>query len=258
MVIVGVLMGMAAHLEGNGVGLIDMAGLAQKGGAVTTHIRLARDPAQIKADRVRRLTAYQDAEYAGLYQSFVLKVSQQDTGAGQPIALAVAGILYKVMAYKDEYEVARLIPDGAFDAHLAETFEGAPRLTYHRAMPFLPGRDPATGRPRKRAFGPWVRPLLRGMARLKHLLGTWAYPFGRTAERREERRLIRDYRAMLDKGLARLPPETCDRVLALAEWPDSIRGYGPVKLAAVEKADAERTRLLAALESTAGSARDAA
>ncbi|MBY6113229.1 hypothetical protein KUW09_05185 [Mameliella alba] len=249
---------MAAHLEGNGGGLIDMAGLAQKGGAVTTHIRLARDPPQIKADRVRRLTAYQDAEYAGLYQSFGLKVSQQDTGAGQPIALAVAGILYKVMAHKDEYEVARLIPDGAFNAHLAETFEGAPRLTSHLAMPFLPGRDPATGRPRKGAFGAWVRPLLRGMARLKHLRGTWADPFGRTAERREERRLIRDSMAMLDKGLARLPPETCDRVLALAEWPDSIRGYGPVKLAAVEKTDAERTRLLAALESTAGSARHAA
>lgn len=420
-VTVGALLGMAAHLEGKGAGLIDMAGLAQKGGAVTTHIRLAETPDQIKAiriapgaadlllgcdsltsagtealkllhenahivanthemmtgafvrdrtftlpsedlrtrlenavsegqchlvdasslalsllgdtiaanlfllgaawqkgliplsegaiaeairlngvaidfnlaafrwgrawavhpskvdtlarpnptnqettlaeivkDRCARLTDYQNASYAASYRDFVEKFAQSDPSQAQEVAQAVARNLYKLMAYKDEYEVARLITDGRFDAQISETFSGKPRLKFHLAPPMLGGIDAATGRPRKRAFGSWIRPALRVLARFKFLRGTGADLFGYTAERRMERQLIELYRSMIENLMENWHEVDGATALDLANWPDMIRGFGPVKHSAIETALAERDALLKRLHSSPQGAREAA
>lgn len=390
-VTVGALIGMAAHLEGKGVSLIDMAGLAQKGGAVTTHIRLAAHPDQINAiriapggadlmlgcdaltsagksavmllnpdghivantyemmtgafvrnrdfrlpgkdmrerleaavpeghalltdatdlarhllgdtiganlfllgvawqkgliplgraaiaeairlngvaidlnlsafawgrawavdpdrietrstrpnaapdtidvlieDRSVRLTAYQNAAYAAEYATFIQKVAAQDPDPDRRLTRATARNLYKLMAYKDEFEVARLLTNDSFEAAIHSQFEGDYRITHHLAPPMLPGTDPATGRPKKRAFGPWIRPALRGLAKLKWLRGTWADPFGDTAERRMERALIDDYRDGMKAILSDLTTESYEDALQLADLPNEIRGFGPVK-----------------------------
>jgi len=404
-VTVGALLGMAAHLEGKGVGLIDMAGLAQKGGAVTTHIRLAASPDQIKAiriapggadlmlgcdaltsagkdalallnpdghiianthemmtgafvrdrdfrlpgqdmrdrlvkavpkdhahlidatdlalhllgdtiganlfllgaawqkgliplsedaigqairlngvainfnlsafawgrawavdpdrvealvtkpdtapdtlealiaDRSRRLTEYQDTGYASEYATFIDKVAPRDPDPEQRVTRSVARNLYKLMAYKDEYEIARLLTDDRFDAAIHAQFEGDYRITHHLAPPMLPGTDPATGRPKKRAFGPWIRPALRLLARLKWLRGTWTDPFGYTAERRKERQLITDYRDSVEAALGHLTNQNYEIVLALTDLPSEIKGFGPVKEAAIDACKARKSDL---------------
>jgi indolepyruvate ferredoxin oxidoreductase len=406
-VTVGALIGMAAHLEGKGVGLIDMAGLAQKGGAVTTHIRLTAQPDQINAiriapgsadlmlgcdaltsagrgaltllkpdghivantyemmtgafvrnrdfrlpgkdmrerleaavpeghalltdatglaghllgdtiganlfllgvawqkgliplgraaiaeairlngvaidlnlsafawgrawavdpdrietwstrpnaapdtldvlieDRLARLTAYQNAAYAAEYATFIQKVAAQDPDPDRRLTRATARNLYKLMAYKDEYEVARLLTNDSFKAAIHSQFEGDYRITHHLAPPMLPGTAPATGRPKKRAFGPWIRPALRGLAKLKWLRGTWADPFGYTAERRMERALIDDYRDSMKAILSDLTTESYEDALQLADLPKELRGFGPVKHASATAYQEKRTALKA-------------
>ena len=136
------------------------------------------------------------------------------------------------MAYKDEYEVARLHASPEFAAKLADAFEGAPRLRYHLAPPFLPAGTDARGRPLKRTFGPWLTPLLRGLAPLRRLRGTWADPFGYAAERREERALIVWYETLLERAAAAGGAAPWPEILAA---PMEIRGYGPVKAAAIAR-----------------------
>ncbi len=411
-VTVGALIGMAAHLEGKGCGIIDMAGLAQKGGAVTTHIRLAKSPEDIKAirisprsadlmlgcdaltgagsaalrllkpdahvvantydmmpgafvrdrdftlpgadvqlrlheavpdqqahlvdatslarrvlgdtiganlfvlgaawqlglipltegaiaeavrlngvavdlnlsafrwgrawvvdpdrvsavagayqrpvsqsledlieDRSARLTAYQNKAYANEYRSFLRAIVDVDEAPDQHIARAVARNLYRLMAYKDEYEVARLITDGTFDTEIADQFEGEVRISYHLAPPMLPGLDPGTGRPRKRQFGSWIKPLMWVLARLKWLRGTWADPFGYAQERRQERALVDAYRDAIDTALSYLSDETYETMRSMAELPDMIRGFGPVKHTTIQQYEARREALLGQLRS---------
>lgn len=406
-VTIGALLGMAAHIEGKGFGLIDMAGLAQKGGAVTTHIRLAQRPEDIKAiriapggadlmlgcdaltgaarstlalmkpdahivantyemmtgafvrdrnfslpaedihrrlikavpdgqahlvnatelargllgdtiganlfmlgaawqigliplsegaiaeavrlngvavefnlsafrwgrawaidsarvadaagkapepapeslqmivqDRVSRLIAYQDKVYAERYRTFVESIAQADSAHDSALARAVARNLFKLMAYKDEYEVARLITNGTFDADIAARFKGKIKVTYHLAPPFLPGIDTATGRPRKYAFTAWIKPLMRGLAKLKGLRGSWADPFSYTHERKVERQLIEDYRDTLKEAVSQLNDYNYETVLALAELPDQIRGFGSVKAQAIKEYEKARQRLM--------------
>src|SRR5205085_4743290 len=115
---------------------------------------------------------------------------------------AVASNLFKLMAYKDEYEVARLYTQGDFKRRLHDSFEGATRLRFHFAPPLVAGRD-AQGHLRKRSYGPWMWHVLAVLARCRRLRGTWLDPFGHTAERREERRLVADYRAAIEQVLAR-------------------------------------------------------
>lgn len=408
-VTIGALIGMAAHLEGKGVGLIDMAGLAQKGGAVTTHVRLAARPDQIKAiriapasadvmlgcdlltsassgvlgllktdahivanthemmtgafvkdrnfhfpgqdmqdrlsaavpgtqshlvnatryaeallgdtiganlfmlgaawqlglvplgeealksairlngvaidlnlaafawgrawaidpsklsssapqrlqpkkslsdiraDRVERLETYQNASYAQSYAAFVDKVAAHDPDPSQALAKAVARNLFKLMAFKDEYEVARMLSGTGFHEQIQKQFEGDIRIIHHLAPPMLPGVDPATGRPKKRQFGPWVQPLMRVLARLKRLRGTWADPFGYTEERRMERALITRYRSMIEDVLKEVSPQSYDLCVEIAETPDDIRGYGPVKHKACKDVADRQRNLMAQL-----------
>ncbi len=148
------------------------------------------------------------------------------------------------MAYKDEYEVARLYTDGSFRKQLEREFEGELKLEFHLAPPFL-GRKDAQGNPVKTTFGPWMLNAFALLAKLKRLRGTALDPFGRTEERRTERRLIGEYEGLIDYVAARLNPANHAIAVALATLPEKIRGYGHVKerhLAAVEK---ERAELLA-------------
>ncbi len=165
----------------------------------------------------------------------------------EPLALAVAKNLFKLMAYKDEYEVARLYADGSFAQTVARQFTGDYRLTFHLAPPVLGRSDPSTGKPMKTAFGPWMMTAFRLLAKLKRLRGTAFDPFGRTAERRMERQLIADYRALVESLIAGPARAQRPEALELAALPDMIRGFGHVKEANVAKAKAREGELLAVL-----------
>jgi len=146
----------------------------------------------------------------------------------------VARGLAKLMAYKDEYEVARLYTGPAFRAGLADAFSGSPKLKIHLAPPLLAFRkDARTGRPRKIAFGGWIFPVFMVLAKLKVLRGTPLDPFGYTAERRMERGLVGEYRALVEEIAAKVTRGTMDTAIELAASVDLVSGYGPVKDAGV-------------------------
>ncbi|WP_432636014.1 indolepyruvate ferredoxin oxidoreductase family protein [Albidovulum sp.] len=187
--------------------------------------------------RANRLAAYQDRAYADRFRALVDR-------APEPLKEAVAKGYHHLLAYKDEYEVARLHLETAQKAK-AE-FDGDLRMTFHLAPPVLGGKGP-DGRPRKRAFGPWVLTLFGVLARMKGLRGTVLDPFGWLPERRVERALIAQYEADMAEVLPLVAPPTEGAVRALAELPLAIRGFGPVKDAAVEKAARQRAELLAAI-----------
>jgi indolepyruvate ferredoxin oxidoreductase len=195
---------------------------------------------EIVARRVEFLTAYQDAAYAENYRAFVQKVR----AVAEPLAAVVARNLFKLMAYKDEYEVARLYTDGAFAARLGAQFTGDVRLTFHLAPPVLGRTDPATGKPVKTTFGPWMIHVLRLLAKFKWLRGTAFDPFGRSAERRQERQLIAAYRALIESLLQRPGQAGSEAALELAALPETIRGFGHVKEANIVKAKAREAALL--------------
>jgi indolepyruvate ferredoxin oxidoreductase len=180
--------------------------------------------------RVEFLTGYQDAAYAASYTAFVEKVKATEAPLGGTLVLteAVARYLFKLMAYKDEYEVARLHTDPAFTAKIGAMFEGDFKLVHHLAPPALARRN-ERGELVKQPFGPWMRTAFGVLAKLKGLRGTALDPFGRTAERRSERALIGEYRASIDELLKSL--NVGNRALAaeIARIPEDIRGYGHVK-----------------------------
>jgi indolepyruvate ferredoxin oxidoreductase len=151
------------------------------------------------------------------------------------------------MAIKDEYEVARLHSQAGFAERLKEEFEGDFRVHFHMAPPFLPLGLDARGRPRKRRFGPWMRPLLRGLAKARGVRGTVLDPFRFTADRRLDRALLAWFEAALDQveqGYCAATAEACRDILAA---PQEIRGYGPVREAAAKKARAKVDPLLSFL-----------
>ena len=165
-------------------------------------------------------------------------------GAGVPgFGEAVAEGYFKLLSYKDEYEVARLHTE-TLETALAEAFGDHGKVTYHLAPPIL-GRKDAEGLPRKSEFGPWMGKAFRMLARLKVLRGTPLDPFGRTAERRLERRMIKDYERLVRELIAALTVENGSVAVDLARLPLKIRGFGHVKLANAERAAEERTVLLA-------------
>jgi indolepyruvate ferredoxin oxidoreductase len=177
---------------------------------------------------------------------------------GEAFATAVAQNAFRLMAYKDEYEVARLHRDPAFAKKLAETFEGDVGIRHLLAPPMLTRIDPRTGHPAKIAFGPWIGPVFALLARMKRLRGTVADPFGRTAERRMERRLIADYVATVERLAARPELASSKAGLDLARLPDMVRGFGHVKAANAQRYEKRRAELLAALDRTAPAADRAA
>ena len=171
-------------------------------------------------------------------------VKRASAGGQTVFAEAVARNLYKLMAYKDEYEVARLYVEGAFAAQLNQQFEGDFKLKFHLAPPLFARRDPETGRLMKQEFGGWMLHAFRVLAQLKFLRGTAFDPFGYTAERKEERALIGQYESLVDELLAGLSPQNLDLAVKLASIPDDIRGYGHVKLANVTLVRAQWKELL--------------
>jgi indolepyruvate ferredoxin oxidoreductase len=191
--------------------------------------------------RMAALTAYQSRRYAARYRKLIDQVIARETAVfGKPgrLSRAAAEGLHRVMAYKDEYEVARL--------HAAATYGERP--VFHLSPPLTRGIDPATGRRRKVAIPGWFAlPLFRVLRHGKHLRGTPLDLFGRQAERGSERALIVQYTADLSTAMDALRPDTLETAVSLAELPDQIRGFGPVKDANRAKAEARRTMLLEAL-----------
>jgi indolepyruvate ferredoxin oxidoreductase len=150
------------------------------------------------------------------------------------------------LAYKDEYEVARLYTDGVFHQQLRAKFEGDYELEFNLAPPILSRRDPQTGRLQKRTFGPWMMSAFRLLAGFKGLRGTWADPFGYSPERKRERALIAAYERTIAELLAGLDHDNHALGVEIASLPEHIRGYGHVKEEHLAKAEARQAELLAA------------
>ncbi len=204
----------------------------------------------IVARRVAFLTAYQNAAYARRYAERIaaLRVAEEKASPGSRIVTEMAARnLFKLMAIKDEYEVARLYTDGTFAADLARQFQSYDKLEFHLAPPIL-GRRGNDGKPRKSNFGPWMMKAFRLLAAMKGLRGSALDIFGYTAERRMERRSLAQYERDLDLVARSLTAARIEAAAALASVPAMVRGYGHVKHAAMEKAAGERLRLLERLE----------
>ncbi|MEO3384728.1 indolepyruvate ferredoxin oxidoreductase family protein [Mesorhizobium sp. CAU 1741] len=211
-------------------------------------------PSQTLDDIIERraefLTAYQNEAYAARYLKRVASIRDAEQSAvpgSTAVSEAVARNLFKLMAIKDEYEVARLYTDGSFSRQLAAQFQGWDSLEFHLAPPIL-GRKGPDGKARKSKFGPWMLKAFSVLAALRGVRGTPFDVFGYTAERRMERRLLDVYEADLDRIAIALAPGRIDAAAALASVPSLIRGFGHVKHANAAKAAQERARLLARLD----------
>jgi indolepyruvate ferredoxin oxidoreductase len=202
------------------------------------------------AKRVAFLTAYQNAAYAERYRAKVQAVAIRERdrcgAAAAPLADAVARYYFKLLAYKDEYEVARLWTDGSFRAQLDREFASWQRIELQLAPQLLNPRDADTGRAKKRILGPWVFAALRAMAAFKFLRGTRFDPFGWTAHRCRERALIAGYEATLDTLLAGLASDNRDLAVEIASLPEGIRGYDLVKERHLADAEGKQRELLEA------------
>src|SRR5208282_1110057 len=223
--------------------------LAKPATAATSDAQhLAESFDETVARRVKFLTDYQNAAYAARYRALVdtVKAVEAARAPGKcGLADAVARYLFKLMAYKDEYEVARLYSDGAFLRQVAGTFEGNNlRFEFHLAPPLLARHDRTTGLPRKMSFGPWLMPAFAVLAKFKFLRGTPLDPFGRSVERQTERKLIEDYEATLGEVLAKLTPDNHHLAVGLAVIPEKIRGFGHVKQRHLATAKADEAALL--------------
>jgi indolepyruvate ferredoxin oxidoreductase len=198
------------------------------------------------ARRVEFLTGYQDAAYAAAYQAFVEKVraAEAKLGTSTRLSEAVAKYLFKLMAYKDEYEVARLHTDPAFLAKVNAQFEGDLKLVHHLAPPLFAARNDQ-GELVKKPFGAWIRPAFGLLAKLKGLRGTAFDVFGYTEERRTERALIGEYRAAIEELLAGLTADRLPLAVEIARLPEEIRGYGHVKERHLKAARAKWAGLMA-------------
>ncbi len=196
--------------------------------------------------RAAFLTAYQSARYARRYRAIVekMRAAEAEKAPHQTaLAEAVARYLFKLMAYKDEYEVARLYTDTSFLDRVKASFDGDLRFEFHLAPPLFAKRDPLTGEPKKRSFGPWMLKVFAVLAKFKFLRGTPLDPFGYMLERRTERRLIAEYEALLSMIAAELTPLNHQSAVALASLPEKIRGFGPVKQRHLDAAKVEEATL---------------
>jgi len=206
---------------------------------------------EMLAQRVAFLADYQNAGYAQTYRSFVEKVRQAESPMGKTsLSEAVARYLFKLMAYKDEYEVARLHTDRRFLGRVEAMFEGDFKLHYHLAPPLVATKN-ARGELQKKAFGPWMQTAFRLLAPLKVLRGTPFDPFGHADERRTERALIAEYRASLDEVLRVLDAGNHATALEIARIPEGIKGYGHVKARHLAAVRPKWASLMAALREPA-------
>ncbi|WMS42619.1 indolepyruvate ferredoxin oxidoreductase family protein [Acuticoccus sp. MNP-M23] len=203
------------------------------------------------ARNVASLTAYQNAAWAARYRDRIDAVRKAAGPSGARLTETAAKELYRLMAVKDEYEVARLYTDGGFEAQLRDAFAGYDGLTFHLAPPALSRTDPKTGRPAKMAFGGWLRKAFPLLAAMKRLRGTPFDVFGYNPERREDRAILAEYEATLAHIVSTVTAARMDDAAALASWPSRIKGYGPVRMGNIAVARAEATRLRAAYDAEA-------
>ena len=204
--------------------------------------KIAETLDEVIAKRMAYLSDYQNAAYAQRYKKAIERFA-----AFPKMHEAVARNYHKLLAYKDEYEVARLYTNGDFLKSVKAQFDGDYKLTFHLAPPIMEKNDPATGRPKKRQFGPWMMTGFKILARLKGLRGTALDPFGGLKDRREERALIAEYEKTMDLVLAHFTAENMDLCVEILTLPEMIKGYGPVKAANLRKARAMHMPLMTRL-----------
>jgi len=210
--------------------------------------RLSESIDEMVQRRREFLTRYQNAAYAQRYVDFVERVrtaENEKVPGSTALGEAVARYLFKLMAYKDEYEVARLYTDTDFLKRVSETFEGDYKVNVHLAPPMLSKIDPTTGEPANRTFGPWMMGAFRMLAKMKFLRGTALDIFGYTHERRNERKLISDYEGVMAEVIGKLDATNLGMGVHLATIPEHIRGYGPVKERHLKDAKAREAEYLA-------------
>ncbi len=225
--------------------LVEARATAPAGITESHHLSETLD--QMIERRIAFLTDYQDRAYATRYAAAVGRVREVEATRlpGETrLTRAVTQALFKLMAYKDEYEVARLYAESDFLKRVADRFEGPYELRFHLAPPILGDRDPRTGHLRKREFGPWMLAAFRVLARLRRLRGTRFDIFARSEERRTERRLIGEYEVVLEEIRAGLAPANHAEAVELASLPLEIRGFGHVKEANLARAKAKEKTLL--------------
>ncbi len=187
---------------------------------------------ELVSRRVEFLTGYQNAAYAKRYSDLVERVRKVESdrlNGSTRLAEAVARYYFKLLAYKDEYEVARLHSDPAFRARIAAQFDGDYKLNFHLAPPLLAKPDPVTGKVKKISYGPWMMSAFGVLAKLRFLRGTALDVFGKTAERKMERALIGEYEQLVEEILGKLNVDNHAVAIELASIPEDIRGYGHVK-----------------------------
>ncbi|MGH6954123.1 MAG: DUF6537 domain-containing protein, partial [Alphaproteobacteria bacterium] len=217
--------------------------------AVARQRPLSRTLDELVARRNEELTAYQGVAYARRYEALVRRAehAERERAKGMTgLALAVARYYYKLLAYKDEYEVARLYSDGRYMEQLKEQFEGDYKLRFHLAPPLFAPRDPETGQLTKRGYGAWMFTAFKALARLRVLRGTPLDPFGYSTERRRERALIRDYESAIEELIRALSHDNHALAVEIASVPERIRGYGHVKDRHLVEAERCKSELLAA------------
>jgi indolepyruvate ferredoxin oxidoreductase len=202
----------------------------------------------VQKDRSRRLVEYHSASYAQRYEALVdsVRLIDERSGVGSlELTTEVARSYYKLLAIKDEYEVARQLTSTEFRQELAATFEGRYSVEFHLAPPLWARRDQRTGEPLKRRYGAWLAWPMRLLARMRRLRGTALDVFAWTQERRAERRLIEEFEQLVQTVCARLQPTNYATAVQLFALTDRIRGFGHIKLANMQAVAAERERLLA-------------
>ncbi len=222
--------------------------------------RLSQSLDETISRRVRFLTGYQDAAYAQRYAALLAKVGDAEARVVPGITdltEAVARYYFKLLAIKDEYEVARLFAESDFVQRVDAQFEGDYRLSFHMAPPIFNKPDPVTGVPRKSTYGPWMMKAFALLAKMRRLRGTALDVFGRTAERRMERALLGEYETMVAEIVAGLTPANHAIAVELASIPEHIRGYGHVKQAQARTAKTREAVLLAAFRSSEPAAKPA-
>jgi indolepyruvate ferredoxin oxidoreductase len=219
----------------------------------------SRDLEELIARRVEFLKAYQDSAYAARYRKLVERVRDAEArkAGGTELTEAVARCYFKLMSYKDEYEVARLYADPAFTGKIEGMFEGRYALKFHLAPPIFSKPDPRTGEASKSEFGPWMMTAFRVLAKLKRLRGTPFDLFGMTDERRAERRLIGEYEAAVNELLERLDRGNHKLAVEIALIPDRIRGFGHIKRRHLGEAKRKEAELLAAFRASRPAAKAA-
>ncbi len=228
----------------------DMGAIERMMGPALAGAPQAQTLDHIVAYRAAQLTDYQDGSLAERYRVRVASMADAERAkaAGcSGFAEAVARGYYKLLSYKDEYEVARLFTSPAFERALSDQFEARGKLEFHLAPPLLARRDKLTGEPRKMRFGRWMLPVFRLLAKGKALRGTAWDVFGYTHERKLERQMIADYEKLLDEIAERLSPASHATAVALAGLPLDIKGFGHIKERNYKMVKAREAALLAEL-----------